>query len=115
MALARETLKEADEWDDFELLLRTLCEMEAKPLLLSMPLHGVDLETTGVSANARSAYGQRLKELAGKYQIDLVYFQQYENDQTFFADNLDHPGERGWVILNKVLDDFYHERQRNPQ
>lgn len=109
------TLKEADEWEDFELLLRTLREMQAVPLLLSMPLHGVDLETTGVSAEARKAYGERLKELATKYQMELVYFGQYDNDPTFFADNLDHPGERGWVILNKVLDDFYHERQKTPQ
>lgn len=108
------TLKEADEWVDFELLLRTLEEMQAEPLLLSMPLHGTDLETTGVSANARMAYGDQLKAMAAKYRMPLVYFQQYENDATFFADNLDHPGERGWVLFDKVLDDFYQGRLKTP-
>jgi D-alanine transfer protein len=107
------TLKEADEWDDFELLLRTLKEMHADALLLSMPLHGRDLETTGVSAEARKAYGVELKSLATKYGMQLVYFSQYENDPTFFADNLDHPGERGWMLFNKVLDDFYHQPQKS--
>ena len=105
-------LKEADEWDDFELLLRTLREMHADALLLSMPLHGPDLETTGVSAEARKAYGAELNRLAAKYGVQLVYFSQYENDPTFFADNLDHPGERGWMLFNKVLDDFYHQPQK---
>jgi poly-D-alanine transfer protein DltD len=109
------TLKDADEWDDFELLLRTLKELRAEPLLLSMPLHGVELETLGVSAEARKAYGDRLQELASRYQVEMVYLGQYDNDPTFFADDHDHPGERGWVILNKALDDFYHQRQRNPR
>jgi D-alanine transfer protein len=106
------TLKEADEWDDFKLLLRTLREMHADALLVSMPLHGPDLETTGVSAEARKAYGVELNALATEYGMQLVYFSQYENDPTFFADNLDHPGERGWMLFNKVLDDFYHQPQK---
>jgi D-alanine transfer protein len=106
------TLKEADEWDDFILLLRTLKEMHADALLISMPLHGPDLETTGVSADARKEYGVELNALASKYGMQLVYFSQYENDPTFFADNLDHPGERGWMLFNKVLDDFYHQRDK---
>ncbi len=106
------TLKAADEWEDFELLLRTLKEMRADALLLSMPLHGPALETTGVSASARKAYGERLNELASKYGMQLVYFSQYEDDPTFFADELDHPGERAWMLFNKVLDDFYHQPQK---
>ncbi|MEO6786436.1 MAG: D-alanyl-lipoteichoic acid biosynthesis protein DltD [Chthoniobacteraceae bacterium] len=105
-------LKVADEWEDFGLLLRTLKEMHADALLISMPLHGPDLETTGVSADARKAYGVDLKKLARKYGVQLVYFSQYENDPTFFADNMDHPGERGWMLFNKVLDDFFHKPQK---
>jgi D-alanine transfer protein len=104
------TLTHSDEWDDFELMLRTLREMDARPLLLSMPLHGNLLEDSGVSQPARRAYGQRLKSLAARYGMPLVYFQQYENDPTFFADNADHPSDRGWVLFDKVLDDFYHDR-----
>ena len=106
-------LKEADEWEDFELLLRTLKEMHAEALLLSMPLHGPELEVTGVSAEARKAYGEELSRLAEKYGVQLLYFSQYENDPTFFADNSDHPSERGWMLFNKVLDDFYHQPQKS--
>lgn len=101
-------LTEADEWDDFVLVLRTLRELGAQPMLLSMPLHGTDLEITGVSAKARSKYGEKLEELATRYNMELVYFQQFEEDPTFFADHLDHPGSKGWVLYDKALDDFFH-------
>ncbi len=100
----------ADEWDDFELVLRTLREVGAVPLLLSMPLHGADLEFTGVSAKARHIYGEKLSALAKRYAMQLVYFEQYEEDPTFFADHQDHPGTKGWVRYNKALDEFYHNR-----
>ena len=106
------TLKEGDEWEDFELLLRVLWELRAEALLISMPLHGADLETTGVSAEARRAYGERLGQLAATYGAQLIYFGKYENDATFFVDNLDHPGERGWMLVNKALDDFFHDRHK---
>ena len=101
-------LTEADEWDDFVLVLRTLRELGAQPMLLSMPLHGADLEITGVSAKARHKYGEKLTELASRYNMELVYFQQFEEDPTFFADHLDHPGSKGWVLYDKALDDFFH-------
>ena len=103
------TLTEADEWDDFVLVLRTLREHGAQPMLLSMPLHGTDLEITGVSAKARGKYGEKLKELASRHNMALVYFQQFEEDPTFFADHLDHPGSKGWVLYDKALDDFFHQ------
>ncbi len=101
-------LTSADEWDDFSLVLRTLRELGAQPMLLSMPLHGTDLEITGVSAKARNKYGEKLTELASRYNMELVYFQQFEEDPTFFADHLDHPGSKGWVLYDKALDDFFH-------
>lgn len=106
------SLTAADEWDDLELILRTFRELGAQPLLLSMPLHGPDLETTGVSSAARASYGARLTSLAAKHQAPLVYFDEFENDPAFWADNLDHPGTKGWAHYNKVLDDFFHERTK---
>ena len=78
-------------------------------MLLSMPLHGVDLEITGVSAKARHKYGEKLTELASRYNMELVYFQQFEEDPNFFADHLDHPGAKGWALYNKELDEFFHQ------
>jgi D-alanine transfer protein len=103
-------LKQATEWTDFQLALRTLEELGAKPLLLSMPVHAGDLEAVGVSRKAREAFPERLQQMADRYGAPLVYFQAHEEDPLFFADHLDHLSPRGWTYYNETLDDFFHGR-----
>jgi len=103
-------LTKATEWTDFQLTLRTLEELGAKPLLLSMPVHAGDLETVGVSRKAREAFPERLQQMADRYSATLVYFQAHEEDPLFFADHLDHLSPRGWAYYNETLDDFFHGR-----
>lgn len=103
-------LKQATEWTDFQLALRTLEELGAKPLLLSMPVHAGDLEAVGVSRKAREAFPERLRLMADRYGALLVYFQAHEEDPLFFADHLDHLSPRGWAYYNETLDDFFHGR-----
>jgi D-alanine transfer protein len=103
-------LKQATEWTDFQLALRTLEELGAKPLLLSMPVHASDLEAVGVSRKAREAFPERLQQMADRYGAPLVYFQSHEEDPLFFVDHLDHLSPRGWAYYNETLDDFFHGR-----
>jgi poly-D-alanine transfer protein DltD len=109
-AAFRSALAEAEEWTDLDLLLRTLRELGAEPLVLSMPVHGSDLETTGVSRLAQADYSHRLKTLAQRHQVPHTYYGAHEEDPTFFADNLDHLGPKGWVYYNQTLNEFYHGR-----
>lgn len=108
-----QNLARADEWTDFELVLRTLDELGARPLILSMPVHASDLEALGVSKEARSAYEERLRALTAEHDAPLVYFKANEDDPDFFFDNLDHLGAKGWIYYNKMLDDFFHGRLTN--
>jgi len=85
-------LQKAQEWKDFELVLRLLKETGAQPLILSMPLHADVLEAQGVSEEARLQYGAQLKELVKKYKAPLVYFSDHESDPVFFVDQNDHIG-----------------------
>jgi D-alanine transfer protein len=103
-------LKHATEWTDLDIALRTLTELGAKPLLLSMPVHAGDLEATGVSYKAREAFPQHLAQVAQRYDAPLVYFHAHEEDPLFFCDHLDHLSPRGWAYYNETLDDFFHGR-----
>ena len=103
-------MRNAQEWKDFELVLRLLKETGARPLVISMPLHADILEAQGVSAEGRNQYGVQLRELTKKYNAPLVYFSDYETDPVFFVDQSDHIGSKGWWFYNKLLDDFYHDR-----
>lgn len=102
-------MNKATEWTDLNLLLRTLRELGARPLLLSMPVHAADLEAVGVSKKARAAYPQRMHDAVAPFGMPLVYFKQHEDDPLFFSDHFDHLGAKGWVYYDETLDAFFHE------
>ncbi len=103
-------LQLAREWRDFELLLRTLRESGAEPLLLSMPLNGQWFDRIGVSRAARAEYLRRLRALAQSYHVPLRDFEEHEQDPLFLADHHDHLTIEGWMHYNRALDDFFHGR-----
>lgn len=103
-------LRKAQEWRDFELVLRLVREAGAIPLVLSMPVHADVLEAQGVSRKGWTEYGARLRELTSKYRASLVYFEDHERDPYFFVDHSDHIGSKGWWFYNRAMDDFYHGR-----
>jgi D-alanine transfer protein len=105
-----QTMAKAREWTDLELLLRTMQETGADPLLLSMPVEDIRLEVYGVSTQVRSAYLHRLDALAAKYHAPLDDFRDHQNDPGFLVDFLDHLSPDGWLYYDKALDDFYHDR-----
>jgi len=113
-----EHVNEAREWQDLELLLRTLAKIHARPLLLSMPLDGHYFEETGVSRAAREAYYKKLRAFAQQYNVALVEFEEHEDDPTFLAHGVPqaepvqglHLAAKGWMFYNRVLDDFFHGR-----
>lgn len=105
-----QTIAKAKEWTDVELLLRTLKELGAQPLLLSMPVEDIRLEVYGVSSDARTAYLERMSALAYGYGFPLLDFHEFEKDPTFLVDFLDHLSGSGWLYYNKALDDFFHGR-----
>jgi len=100
----------AREWTDFELLLRTLKELGAEPLLLSMPVEDIRLEVYGATPKLRNAYVERLDALAEKYRVPLIDFRDHERDPAFLVDFLDHLSGKGWLYYDKALDDFFHDR-----
>jgi len=103
-----QTMASATEWTDLELLMRTLKELHAEPLLLSMPIEDIRLEVYGLSPDARTAYVDRIEGLAKRYDMPLLDFHEYQKDPNFLNDFLDHLSGQGWLYYNKALDDFFH-------
>lgn len=101
-------LREHQEWVDLDLLLRLLTESGARPLLMSMPLHGAWYDHCGISSAARRAYYQRLREVAARYHAPVVDFADCEGDRTFCFDYRGHLSPSGWVRYDRVFDGFFH-------
>jgi D-alanine transfer protein len=97
----------ASEWTDLELLFRTLTELRARPLILSMPIDAYI--APGVSRPAHEAYYDRLRELARRYHFPLVEFEDHDADPTFLIARREHPTPKGWMYYNRALDNFFHK------
>ena len=114
----REHVNGAREWGDLELLLRTLAEVHAQPLLLSMPLDSRYYDEVGVSRLARAVYYEKLRALARQYNVTLADFAEHEEDAAFLYHRGPQPegapsahlAAKGWMFYNRALDDFFHGR-----
>ena len=102
-------LERNQEWIDLELLLRELTEFGARPLLVSMPIHGGWYDQLGTTYAARTAYYQKLRELAARYHMPVVDFADHEADRAFCQDEFGHPAPRGLLYFSQVLDGFFHD------
>ncbi len=97
----------ASEWTDLELLFRTLTELRARPLILSMPID--DYVAPGVSRSAHQVYYDRMRGLARRYHFPLVEFEDHDADPTFLIARREHPTPKGWMYYNRALDNFFHK------
>jgi D-alanine transfer protein len=103
------TLEQNQEWVDLELLLRELNELGARPLLLSMPIHGGWYDQCGITYTARRAYYQKLRRLGASYHTAVVDFADHDADQSFCNDDLGHLAPSGLVHYNHIYDGFFHD------
>jgi D-alanine transfer protein len=106
-AAFRARIATAGEWTDLELLFRTLTELRARPLILSMPID--NYVAPGVSRSAHEVYYDSMRELARRYHFPLVEFEDHDADSTFLIARREHPTPKGWMYYNKALDNFFHK------
>jgi D-alanine transfer protein len=98
------------EWDDFELLLDTLASVHAKPLVIVVPLDGTFEDAHGVSLAARNYFYNRLGTSCAKRGFSFAHFPEHDLDTDFVFDHSSHPTGKGWLFIDRLLDDFYHDR-----
>ena len=98
------------EWSDFELLLDTLKYLHAKPMIIAIPLDGPFEEAAGTTKEALYYYYNRLEKLCAARGFPLQHFPDHDKDQVFVIDHGAHLTGKGWLYVNHLLDDFYHDR-----
>jgi D-alanine transfer protein len=95
-------------WVDLELLFRALKEVNAQPLVLSMPLNGSFYDAHGISRSARQLYYDKLRDLAQRYGIEIEQFEDHDADPLFQTPRWEHPTIKGWTYYDRALDEFFH-------
>ena len=110
------TLQMNQEWVDLELLLRGLTELGARPILLSVPIHGGWYDQLGTTFTARRAYYEKLREIGARYHTVVVDFADHDADRSFCHDSMGHLAPNGLVYYSQVLDGFFHDEiPRQPE
>jgi D-alanine transfer protein len=101
-----------ETWTDLEQLLQILKELDARPLILSMPFHGLFLEYIGVTPAASHRYYARVRELAAQYGARTLTLEDHESDRYFLRDLGSHLSPVGWVFYDQAIDAFFHDTLR---
>src|SRR5262249_6774469 len=91
----RSGIKSSPAWVDLELLLRCLVTVQARPLILSMPLGGDFYDHAGVSRSAREDYYTKLRALVERYHFPVVEFQEHDEDPAFLIRHESHLTAKG--------------------
>jgi D-alanine transfer protein len=104
----RQSIGQAPEWQNLELLLRGLHELRLMTLVLCMPPDGSHLERLGVAKESLDLFTGRIRALATHYGAQVEVFEAHEEDPGFFSDHYDHLSTKGWMYYNRALDEFYH-------
>jgi D-alanine transfer protein len=103
-------LNQSDEWAHLDLLLRTFRELGAKPFIISQPINATAFRGAGVKPAEIAYYYARLRNELREYGYPFATCEQYEHDPRFFSDDLGHPSAKGWMLLNRLIDQFYHDK-----
>lgn len=98
------------EWDDFGLLLDTLKSFGATAYLISVPLTGTGYDRRGVSRAARDKFYHRFESLCAEHGYQANTFSDHDRDDGFTIPKSSHFTPKGWLYVDRALDDFYHDR-----
>lgn len=109
------TMSSSEEWDDFTLLLDTLKQLKADALIISVPLPGVSFEKHGLSRAARGYYYRRVETMSVEHGFHVETFSDHDLDQEFIVGATSHLTAKGWLYVDRLLDDFYHDRLPPPR
>lgn len=105
-----ENVSIALEWRDMQILLRIAQELEGHPLMLGRPMNVVLWEALGYSEEAQNFYYEMLHKTVDPFGYPVIDFKEYGRDKYFSSDMASHSSPKGWMYINEILDDFYHDR-----
>ena len=95
------------EWEDLDILLRTLKDLGAEPLLLSAPIIGHYYDTVGIKPADRLIYYNLLEQKARLPGARLLSFKEHDEDTTFVTDQWGHLHSTGWIYYDRALAEFF--------
>jgi D-alanine transfer protein len=105
-SLGKVDLLSSEEFEDYEIFLKTCNELGLKPYIVFMPTNGFYYDYVGLDQEKRLTFYDKLGRLAGKYKIDYLDLRDKEYEPYFLKDVM-HLGWKGWLYVNKQITKHY--------
>ncbi|MGM0860494.1 D-alanyl-lipoteichoic acid biosynthesis protein DltD [Bacillus atrophaeus] len=102
----RRTYAKSPEFGDFELMLDILKDAGAEPMFVSIPVNGKWYDYTGFPKNGRTDYYKKVKKQIEAKGFQVADLSGHEYDPYFMKDTI-HIGWKGWVYVDKAIEEFY--------
>lgn len=102
-------MQTSQEWVDLDILIKTLVELGAEPLVMSRPFNGAFWDSQGVTSTDRNVYYDKLNSIVAPYGLQLIDFKDHDEDRYFNIDSSSHTSPKGWVYVDQALDAYFHE------
>lgn len=97
------------EYKDFILLLDICKELGIKPLIVNIPVNGKWYDYCQFSKSNRQQYYTNINTIVKTYGFQVADFSNYEYE-TYFLSDATHLGWKGWIYINKAIDEYYHDK-----
>ncbi|MCO4852606.1 D-alanyl-lipoteichoic acid biosynthesis protein DltD [Bacillus vallismortis] len=94
------------EYGDFEMMLDILKDAGAEPMFVTIPVNGKWYDYTGFPKKGRTDYYQKVNKQIRAKGFQVADFSKHEYDPYFMKDTI-HIGWKGWVYVDKAIDEFY--------
>lgn len=98
------------EYADLQLVMDALKDAGADTLFISIPMNGKWADFTGINEEKRGAYYQKMNRFLAQSGQSYVDLSSHENDSYFMSDTI-HIGWKGWVYVDKAMDDFWYDKK----
>jgi poly-D-alanine transfer protein DltD len=102
-------MQRSPDWEDLELLLATMKQLGARPLILSTPLKGAYWNHLGVSTSARDRMYRRFDSATAPFHFPARSFSERDSDVAFLSEPRSHLSAKGWLVYDRTIDAFYHD------
>jgi len=107
-SMKNDSYKVSPEYEDFEILLDVCKEEGIKPLILNIPVNGKWYDYAGFNKSDRLAYYKKINTMVNSHGFEVADFSKYENKDYFLMDD-SHIGWKGWVYIDKAIDNYYNK------
>ena len=99
------------EYDDLRCLLDICKAKDIQALFVHVPVNGKWSDYTGLTQQRRQTYYENVRDIVSQYDNVTLLDLTAEEDTPYFLCDTMHLGWKGWLAVDRAMDEFWNENQ----